>query len=188
MIRILLYLALIPWAFWSAKPDILTINSAPFNDGSYGVGFYNSTLNDSSLLTVCIDFTHHVGFNDPFSVNVVNLHDFSGAQHDSFWEAGYLALQLQGLTDITQISAIQRAIWTITTPGTTDSYLLAGNSSSWVLQAQQNYHSVSDSSFTLLLRSGDPGQAQLVIGVPEPSTYAFCGIGLIALIGLRRFK
>ena len=176
----------------SAKADVfnLTINSADTNDGNYFVGFYHSTLriNDNvsvPLLTICVDFTDHVGFGESFAVTPVNLHDYVGPMHDNYWEAGYLALLLQTTNDATVISNIQRAIWLITTPGTSDSYLTTLASFDFANQAALNFHSVSDSNFVLYLRSGDNGQVQLSV-VPEPSTYAFVCAGTISLLGFRR--
>lgn len=168
----------------------LTITSADYNDGQYYVGPYHSIIAHGDNLvfpaiTFCIDFTHHVGFGQGFEVHVVNLADYTGALHDSYWEAGWLTLQLQNTTNLVSISNIQRAIWQITTPGTTDPYLTTADASAWVAQAVANYQSVDQSNFVLYLRSGESGQSQISV-VPEPTTYALACAGLISLVGFRR--
>lgn len=190
-----LFLLLLALATASTKADTirLTINSAPYNDGHFGVGFYNSTLTYGNpdpylsipLLTVCIDFTHHVSFNQSFDITLVNLANYAGPLHDNYWQAGWLALQLQTTTDLATISDIQRAIWLITTPGTDNPYLTTLAAFGWANQAAQNYQSVAESNFVLYLRSGEAGQAQLSV-VPEPTVFALAGVGVIALVGFRR--
>lgn len=190
--RKFLLLVALSLCFGSAKADTfrLSINSAAYNDGHFGVGFYNSTLliNENLALplqTVCIDFGHNVAFNQPFAVTIVNLHVFDGALHDNYWMAGWISLQMQNTTDLATLSDQQRAIWLITTPGTSDPYLTTLGSFTWANQAALNYHSVSDSNFVLYLRSGEAGQSQLSV-VPEPATYAYLCAGLISLVGFRR--
>lgn len=191
-LRILLLLALC----LTAQADVyrLSITSAPYNDGEHAVGFYNSSfqINENlaiPLLTVCVDFTHQVGFNSPFEVTVVNLANYNGPLATNYLQAAWLILQLNGLTDVNAISQIHRGIWLITTPGTSDPYLLTSGAFAWANQAALNYQSVDASQFTLFLRSGATGQNQIGYQcVPEPTTWAFCAVGLIALVGLRRFK
>lgn len=171
-----------------ARADVLVITSAPYFDGHSNVSPYNSLLNGSPIQTFCLEYEHHVGFNTPFDVTVVNLHNFAGPLHDNFWQAGWLALQTQGVTDIATLSDISAAIWLICTPGTSDPYLTSPAAFVWANQAALNYQSVPDSSFTLLLRSGDAGQAQLFM-VPEPATYfifLILGASLLWFIHLGR--
>lgn len=177
---------------FSARADILkfTINSAGTFDGSFYVGQYNSsyTNQDGSIFvpiqSFCIDFTDHVSFGEEFDVTAVNLANFSGPLQQNYWEAGWLALQIQNTTDVATISAMQRAIWLITTPGSSDPYLTTTDSFGWVLQAQQNYQSVAASDFVLFLKSGDVGQNQLAV-VPEPSVFALGAVGVLSLLGLK---
>lgn len=170
----------------------LTINSADTNDGHYSVGFYHSTLDIGDhlsipLLTVCVDFTGHAAFGQSFAVTVVNLHDFAGPLRTNYLEAAWLTLQLgNGLTDVDAISNIQCAIWLITTPGTSDPYLLTSGAFAWAALAAQNYQSINDRNFVLYLKSGETGQSQLSV-VPEPSVFAFFGVGLLAFVGFRRW-
>ena len=176
----------------TARADVFrfTINSADFNDGSFYVGLYHSTLTHGNpdpdlaipVLSICIDFTHHVNFGQSFEVHAINLGDYSGPLAQNYWEAGWLALQLANTTDIQTISNIQRAIWLITTPGTDNPYLTTLGSFEWANQAALNYQSVPASMFELYLRSGETGQAQLSV-VPEPSTWAtiFLGFGVLTL-------
>lgn len=181
----------------SARADVFqfTINSADYNDGSFYVGQYHSTITHGNpdpnlaipLLSICIDFTHHVNFGESFEVHAINLADYQGPLAQNYWEAGWLALQLQTTTDLPTISNIQRAIWLITTPGTDNPYLTTLGSFEWANQAALNYQSVPASTFELYLRSGESGQSQLSV-VPEPSTYALSlfGVGTISLLGFRR--
>lgn len=189
------YLLVILFLLWisPARADVfhLTINSADYNDGQYYVGFYHSTLAHGDnlvfpALTICIDFTHHVGFGEGFEVHAVNLADYAGPLATNYWEAGWLALQLQTTTDVATISNIQRAIWQITTPGTTDPYLTTSAASGWVDQAIANYQSCPQSEFVLYLRSGESGQSQLSV-VPEPSVNACIGVGVLSLLGFLKF-
>lgn len=180
-----------------ARADVinLTINSAQYFDGQYFVGPYNSTItahdsHDPDLsfpaITFCIDFESHASFGQSFEVRPINLADFHGPEQASYWEAGYIYLQMANTTNVAIISIMQRAAWSITNPGSTDPYLTTPNSdvSAWVLNAQQNYQSVAASTFTLYLTPGHEGQSQISINaVPEPGTYAMAAVGLLALIG-----
>lgn len=198
MKRFLLLLILLP--LLAARADTLTlrIDSAPYNDGTAFVGPYHSTITGGSdthafsfpIETFCIDYFDHVGFGQTFNIAAYNLADYTGPLATEYWEAGYLALQMGLTTDVTILSQIQRAMWIITAPGTTDTYLNAGIPVHlWIQQAQNNYQTVSADHFTVYIRDGAEGQNQLYINqVPEPSTYALCGIGLFALIGFRRWS
>lgn len=178
-----------------AKADTLTlsITSAQFNDGTMYVGPYLSQITGGEdshafsfpIYTFCIDYTSHVGFGQTFNITAYNLADYTGPLATEYWEAGWLALQMGLTTDVTIISQIQRAMWIITTPGTTDPYLNAGVPVHlWVQQAIDNYQTVSADHFEIYVRDGLPGQTQLaLLNVPEPSTYAMAGIGLLALLG-----
>ena len=55
--------------------------------------------------------------------------------------------------------------------------------------AHDHYSDVSASMFTVYLRDGDAGQAQITINqVPEPSTYALMIVGMFALEAARRLR
>ncbi len=188
MKRLLLLIALC-LTVGCARASVFSIESAPFNDGHSYIGGYHSLLDGNEVISFCIDYGHNVGFHQSYEVTAISLSDYQGPLRTNYLEAGYLILLLTGITDVDAISNIQRAIWLITTPGTSDPYLTTSPSFAYATQATLNYQSVDASNFTLILRDGVAGQSQLVVGqVPEASTFAFCAIGLVALIGLRRFK
>lgn len=191
----LLITTLIALAFVSARADTLhfQIDSADFNDGTMYVGPYHSTLSGENFFihvqSFCIDYTSHVGFGQVFSIQTINLADYSGPLKTEYWEAGWLAFQISNTSDLTLISAVQRAMWQITSPDNHDPYLHGPGVEGWIHAAQANYQSIAASTFTLYLKDGVEGQNQLVVGnVPEPGTYAMAAVGLLALIGfnLRR--
>lgn len=170
-----------------AKADTFRIDSAQFNDGTMYVGPYHSTITANNvelpIISFCIDYGSHVGFGQSFSIQSINLADYTGPLATEYWQAGWIAMQLLQVTDIPQISAMQTAMWHLTSPGDTSPYLNSTATLVWVTLAQANYQSVAASNFQLYLRNGDGGQNQLSV-VPEPGTYALLGIGLLALIGL----
>lgn len=181
-----------------AKADVFTftINSATYNDGVHHVGGYHSTVAHDEpafaypVISYCVDLQHTVGFNQSFQVSLVNLASYSGALQQNYWEAAYLVLQLQNVTDIGTISDIQRGIWLITSPGTSDPYLTTIGAFTWATQAAQNYQSVDPSQFVLAIPTGSMGQAQLFM-VPEPATWAivvFIGASLLLFVHLGRLK
>lgn len=193
MKRILLFLLL--WA--SAQATTFSIDSAQYNDGTEFLGPYNSTVTFDSnpsfalsypVQSFCVDLNSTVSFGQQFNVDVINLSQYSGPLALEYHESGWLAtMALQNTGSLTTLSAINRAIWLLTTPnGNSNPYLNTVDAQAWVTQAQVNYQSLPTNDVVLFLKDG-VGQNQIEV-IPEPSTYAFFGIGLLALIGFRRFK
>lgn len=167
----------------NVRADTFSIDSALYNDGTFFVGPYNSTWNGLHITSFCVDMTHEVGFGQVFDVTAINLADYQGPDKSQFEQAAFLTTLMAGQTDIPTLSLIQRAIWLITTPGTTDPYLTQPSVFAYTTLAfQQSYSTQFDSQFTLFERAGDAGQAQLAL-VPEPSSYASAGIGFLSLLG-----
>src|SRR5258706_12311385 len=107
----------------SLPASVFQINSAQFFDGTEYVGPYSSTLDGNQVITLCIDLQSQVGFGQQFDVTVVSLANYQGPDRNMYREEGWLAEQTIGLTDIATIWAIQRALWMVPIPGTTNPYL-----------------------------------------------------------------
>lgn len=173
----------------------LAINSADYNDGTAYVGPYHSTVSFDGgptdvawsypVTTYCVDYTSHVGFGQAFDIQAYSLADYTGPLLTEYREAGYLALQIQSITDLATISNYQRAIWQITTPGSTDPYLFSPTINALVNDAQAHYQSVDPSQFVVYIKTGSEGQNQLSV-VPEPGTNMLIGAAALVAFGLWR--
>lgn len=157
------------------------------NNGSYYVGLTQVNIAQSgsalgSLEAFCDDFNHDISV--PASYNAIVT---AVAGNTTLEQEAYYGL-LFGTTpsgNSTLDSDIQELIWNFTSPG---HYTL--NSEMTTLQNGMlaNYQNV-DYSHSFYLDAGDGGQSFMSTDpspVPEPSTLAMLGTGMIAAAGFAR--
>ncbi len=171
----------------------------------------NGTLYTSGTTfdVFCVDYFNHIGFNSPYTANVTNLQTgamgntrFGAAELVDYRKAFYLTKQF-AVTSTSSWGDIHATIWSLfATGGPTPS------STAWLTQATTWYSTTgvnADWSHAFVLSDvnishgtngetypGRGGVQEFVTGdilpptitntVPEPSTYALLGTGMLAVM------
>lgn len=169
----------------SLQASVFQIDSAPYFDGTEHVGPYHSRLDGIEVISFCIDLNSQVGFGQQFDVTVLSLANYEGADKAAYREEGFLAGQALRFSDLPTISAIQRAIWMVGLPGTTNPYLVTADAVSWLTLAENQTHNTTTDANVLLYLKDGVGQSQIGV-VPEPATWAIIVIGAVSLFGFLR--
>jgi hypothetical protein len=195
--------------------NLTLVNVSPgYNDGSFYTYPYNFSINGSSVLTplLCDDFVDDVYIGETWTATVSNISNivangqmmpvagslaFGQTKLKAYLEAAYLYNKLYTTLDATNSVNINHAIWALfsATP--------YNNATSQALfdEANANTNEFGDTSvFSDIVfytpvggvtpnGAAVPGRPQEFIGkVPEVSSLALLGFGLLGLGGLARRK
>ncbi|HEV2708572.1 MAG TPA: PEP-CTERM sorting domain-containing protein [Edaphobacter sp.] len=193
-------------AMSSAPAHADTLNLAPYvgqtvsmtvepyasgeNNGSYYVGLTQANFSQNgsflgSLEVFCDDFNHEISVPATYNVTVQAVAGNSTLEQEAYYGMLFGATP-SGNTALD--TDIQELIWNFSSPG---QYAL--NSEMTTLQTQMlaNYQTV-DYSGSFYLNAGNGGQSFMTAAdpssVPEPSTFALLGTGILGLAGAARRK
>lgn len=198
---VLLFMA--PSAF---ADSVVTFNgSYSFGNGGYGIPPYGGTLNGTPEEFYCVDFSHDISGGDSWPAIVTPLAPTSNYSstylyalfggnaaeaQTTYLEFAWLITQEMGSTDQNAIAADQWAIWSVTGGASKDPYTGATDSASYLLGQAQI---AVDDGFTgqgweiLTPDASQQGYGQeFLVYTPEPSSMLLLGIGLCALIFVKR--
>ena len=176
--------------------------SYAFGNNGVGIPPYGGTLNGQAEEFYCVDFSHDISGGDSWPAIVTPLAPTSNYSstylyalfggnaaeaQTTYLEFAWLITQEMGSTDQNAIAADQWAIWSVTGGASKDPYTGATDSASYLLGQAQI---AVDDGFTgqgweILTPDDSPGQEFLVY-TPEPSSMLLLGIGLCALIFVKR--
>lgn len=157
------------------------------NNGSFYVGLTQVNVGQNgsllgSIEAFCDDFNHDISLPDTYNAVVTAV-----AGNTTLEQEAYYGMMFGSAPsgNATLDSDIQELIWNFTSPG---HYTL--NSEMTALQTQMlaNYQNVNYSN-SFYLDAGNGGQSFMAAGtspVPEPSTLAMFGTGLLAAAGFVR--
>ena len=159
------------------------------NNGSFYVGLTQVNVGQNgsllgSLEAFCDDFNHEISLPATYNAVVTAV-----AGNTTLEQEAYYGMMFGSMPsgNATLDSEIQELIWNFTSPG---QYTL--NSEMTALQTQMlaNYQNI-DYSSSFYLDAGNGGQSFMATDpspVPEPSTLAMFGTGLLAAAGFVRRK
>jgi hypothetical protein len=186
------------------------VSPGTITDGHYFVGPYQLTQNGVQQTAYCIDFFHAVNPPNDWTANVAvvtgnlsttRLGSAVGAI-DQYEKAAYLTTQFEGATN-QQTVDIQHAIWRLFAPdaaftGSGNGYVVNAGSDFYLALANSNYltSGINFSNYVVItdvnvLNPNYPDQqtVQEYLGtVPEPTSLALFGTGLIGLVPLVRWR
>ncbi len=181
----------------SAKADTLTFNTNP---SGTEIGPYSLTLNTGATTTqlslFCMNDTNYIQSNESWGVNVVNGASFFGSTAGSTGFKYEQEAYLYSLYNGSNATDIQDALWTVFHPSTSNQ----NGATAGLLTAAANFNYTADFLSHSTFYIWDGGKISNQYGdyppqnfvgsspVPEPSTLALFGSGLLGLAGFARRK
>ncbi len=174
-----------------------------------------STTSGTSFEVFCVDYTNHISINQTYTAKVTNLANgnmantrFGAGELVDYRKAVYLTSQF-ALNPTSAWGNLHRSIWSLFGSGSP-----APGNHAWLTQANtwyattgvtmdwSNAYVLSDVSINHNTVPGRGGVQEFVMGsystpsrngigissstVPEPSTYALMGVGMLAVFGAAR--
>jgi hypothetical protein len=166
-------------------------------DGIYMDPYYG-TINRSSGILVCDDFSHDTNIGESWQATVSTFSDLSSVRFqqgtpaatlEAYDEAAYLYDSL--LDNPSQYSGISFALWALFTPGATGYSGFTADSQSWLTSAQnQTYYAGEFANFEVLTptNAGQDSPQEFLTATPEPANVLLLLSGLCFLTLLLRKK
>jgi len=193
----------------ASADSIVTFNgSYAFGNGGYGIPPYGGTLDGQPAEFYCVDFSHDIVGGDSWPAIVTPLSSTSSytstylyalfggnaaEAETTYLEFAWLITQEMGTTDQNAIAADQWAIWSVTGGAADDPYTdPTTDSATYLLGEAQT--AVDGGTFTgqgweILTpdnANGGNGQEFMVYNTPEPAGLLLLGMGLCALLLVKR--
>ncbi|HVB88385.1 MAG TPA: PEP-CTERM sorting domain-containing protein [Candidatus Dormibacteraeota bacterium] len=203
----------------SSKADsVMTLTGAGNNPAfNVYIGPYTASIDGTSTQVICDDFSHDSFLNESWNASVTNLAtvatgapSFNAGTGADYSEAAWLTLQLPGVPNNSQATAIQYAIWDLFDPSGVSSYLAGfsggtsflGDSTDvngvqyWLNEAAGSSLSGSQLADFLIYTptscvsgqclTGSSLPQEFIVYTPEPSTVLMLLMGLAALLWFKR--
>ena len=157
------------------------------NNGAFYVGLTRvDVAQNGSLLgsieAFCDDFNHEISLPDTYNAVITAVAGNATLEQEAYYGMMFGSAPSGNST---RDSEIQELIWNFTSPGP---YALNSEMTAFQTQMLGNYQNVNYSK-SFYLDAGNGGQSFMTAGtspVPEPSTLAMFGTGLLAAAGLFR--
>ena len=166
---------------------------------SYYVGPYAGLLDHKPITINCVDIFHDVIAGETWAVNISpltgNLSNTRANNQTLYEEAAFLTTQYGGEHTATDTANIQHAIWRLFASNTDLTnhglgYMIDGGSDYWLSFASSHYAgALNYGNFAVLTptdKENPKGGQEFLTSVPEPSSMAFLGTGLIGLVPMFR--
>jgi hypothetical protein len=185
----------------TAKADSVTVTltgaSGGVQGGVYTSPYYATVGTTTNVPIVCDDYAHSVYLGESWTASVSTFANLSNAR---FWqgtqastlqlydEAAYLFNELY--LQPSQRGDISFALWAIFDPSQVKSSAgWTSNAAWWLASAQSQTYTVGEfSDFQVLTPLSPTSPQEYLVRTPEPSTVVMLGIGLIAVVILKKRK
>jgi hypothetical protein len=195
-----LVLFMAPSAF---ADSVVTFNgSYAFGNAGYGIPPYGGTLDGQAAEFYCVDFSHDIVSGDSWpaivtplsnSSNYSSTYLYTGSNATTemiYQEFAWLITQGMGSTNQNAIAADQWAIWSLSGGAGDDPYTGPTDSASYLLAEAQTAvnNGFTGQGWEILTpdnAAGGYGQ-EFMVYTPEPAGLLLLGIGLCALVFVKR--
>lgn len=185
----------------TAKADSVTVtltgDSGGVQGGVYTSPYYATVGTTTNVPIVCDDYAHSVYLGESWTASVSTFANLSNAR---FWqgtqaatlqlydEAAYLFNELY--LQPSQRGDISFALWAIFDPSQVKSSAgWTSNAAWWLASAQSQTYTVGEfSDFRVLTPLSSTSPQEYLVRTPEPSIVVMLGIGLIAVVILKKRK
>jgi len=180
--------------------------SYSFGSGGYGIPPYGGTLDGQAAEFYCVDFSHDIVGGDSWPAIVTPLSSTSSytstylyalfggnaaEAETTYLEFAWLITQEMGTTNQSTIAADQWAIWSVTGGAADDPYTGPTDSAAYLLGLAQTavddgYNGQGWEILTPDASQKGYGQEFMVYNTPEPAGMLLLGMGLCALLLVKR--